>query len=117
MRLTFLVCGAALALAGCGGGDQSAENAGASSELSAENFVVNDITAIDAVTADAANMAADVNYMEALENLSGNEGGERSARRPAATTRPRSAPPSREPEEPATNTSTGPAETSSNSTE
>jgi hypothetical protein len=30
--------------------------------LAAENIVSNDVTAIDAVTGDAANMAADVNY-------------------------------------------------------
>ena len=32
--------------------------------LTAENIVSNDVTAIDAVTGDAANMAADVNYTE-----------------------------------------------------
>ncbi len=36
--------------------------------LSAENIVSNDVTAIDAVTGDAANMAADINYTDTSDN-------------------------------------------------
>ena len=43
--------------------------------LGAQSIVSNDVTAIDAVTGDASNMAADVNYLEPLngeENAGGN---------------------------------------------
>jgi hypothetical protein len=66
--------------------------------LTAENIVSNDVTAIDAVTGDAANMAANVNYIE-TENLLGNE-----ANSVSAATKPR---PNREPTpkpKPTTNT-------------
>jgi hypothetical protein len=36
--------------------------------LTAENIVSNDVTAIDAATGDAANMAADVNYLDTRDN-------------------------------------------------
>ena len=38
------------------------QHANVDENLTAENIVSNDVTAIDAVTGDAANMAADVNY-------------------------------------------------------
>ena len=52
-----------------------AENmANADQSLAAENIVSNDVTAIDAVTGDASNMAADVNYTAEInvENATGN---------------------------------------------
>ncbi len=61
MRAPHLITASlALALAACGpkAPTQQAENADQS--LTADNIVSNDITAIDAVTGDAANMAADV---------------------------------------------------------
>ena len=60
MRAILLLAGAALALAGCGNNDQSDKTQNVDENLTAENIVSNDVTAIDAVTGDAANMAADV---------------------------------------------------------
>jgi hypothetical protein len=74
MRVPLLIALAALSLGGCGKGAQTENAASAEEALSAENIVSNDVTAIDAVTGDASNMAADVNYTEELnvENASGN---------------------------------------------
>ena len=59
MRVLILFAGA-LALAGCGNNDQTDNTQNVDENLTAENIVSNDVTAIDAVTGDAANMAADV---------------------------------------------------------
>ena len=62
MRALILIASAGLTLAAC---DKSAtaDNAvNASDDLAAQTISANDTTAIDAVTGDAANMAADVNY-------------------------------------------------------
>ena len=60
MRIPIII--AALALASCGGG-QEANNAAVAEEMSADEVgPVNDATAIDAATGEAADMAADVNY-------------------------------------------------------
>lgn len=72
MRILILI--ASLALASCGG-DQAANNAAVTEEGdSAQVGPVNDITAIDAATGEAANMAADVDYSfnEADMNQAGN---------------------------------------------
>jgi hypothetical protein len=70
MRALLLIAGAALALVGCGNNDQTDKSRNADENLTAENIVSNDVTAIDAVTGDAANMAADVdtNYGGLDEN-------------------------------------------------
>ena len=60
MRLLILFAGAALSLAACRNNDQVDNTTNVDENLTAENIVSNDVTAIDAVTADAANMAADV---------------------------------------------------------
>jgi hypothetical protein len=60
MRAILLIAGVALALGGCGNNDQTDKTQNADENLTAENIVSNDVTAIDAVTGDAANMAADV---------------------------------------------------------
>ena len=60
MRALILIAAAVLALAACGKNDQAGSNANVDDDLTAENIVSNDVTAIDAVTGDAANMAADV---------------------------------------------------------
>jgi hypothetical protein len=60
MRSLLLIAGVALALAGCGRNAQNDNNQAAGENLTAESIVSNDVTAIDAVTGDAANMAADV---------------------------------------------------------
>ena len=76
MRTLLLIAG--LALASCGG-NETANNAAVSEGASAEQVgPVNDATAIDAATGEAANMAADVNYTfnedvnETANNAAGN---------------------------------------------
>jgi hypothetical protein len=98
MRFLILAATAALSLAACKNNDQHDNNMNVDENLTAENIVSNDVTAIDAVTGDAANMAANVNYIE-TENLLGNE-----ANSVSAATKPR---PNREPTpkpKPTTNT-------------
>lgn len=68
MRLLILTAGIALSLSACGKHDQREAATNADEGMTAENIVTNDVTAIDAVTADAANMAADVNYMMPVDN-------------------------------------------------
>ena len=68
MRSLSLIAAAALVLGGCGRNAGEANNAVQSDAISAANIVSNDVTAIDAVTADAANMAADVPVDENLGN-------------------------------------------------
>jgi hypothetical protein len=62
MRVLILFAGASLALSACGKNDQAGTSQNAADGLTAEKIVANDVTAIDAVTGDAANMAADVDY-------------------------------------------------------
>jgi hypothetical protein len=71
MRAT-LILAAALALSACGNNDQTDNTQNIDENLTAENIVSNDVTAIDAVTGDAANMAADVdmNFGNLDENTS-----------------------------------------------
>jgi hypothetical protein len=69
MRALILLAGAALALASCGRNGQADQALNADETLTADDIVANDVTAIDAVTGDAANMAADMNYEELDENL------------------------------------------------
>ena len=71
MRTLILI--AALGLAACSGND-TANNQAVSEEAGAAAIgPVNDITAIDAATGEAANMAANVNYtFEDLGNETGN---------------------------------------------
>src|SRR5438132_11092620 len=76
MRLPLLIALAALSLGSCGKGNQAENMANADQGLAAENIVSNDVTAIDAVTGDASNMAADVNYTEEL-NTPENAGAEK----------------------------------------
>ena len=88
MRRLILLAGAAVALSACGSDQQSENNVNVDQALGAENIVANDITAIDAVTAAAANMAADVEVgNELIANLDGNAAAER-PRRPGTSTRP-----------------------------
>jgi hypothetical protein len=59
--LTLIAACLALAapLAACKNNDQTDNTSNVDENLTAENIVSNDVTAIDAVTGDAANMAAD----------------------------------------------------------
>jgi hypothetical protein len=116
MRALILIAGAALALGGCGNNDQKDNSQNIDENLTAENIVSNDVTAIDAVTGDAANMAADVdmNYGNLGEN-----GAEPTSNEPAATATPsptkKSAPrPSRPAETNTTNTTSTAANAASN---
>ena len=109
MRLVIVSAGAALALAACGTNNQSANTANLDENLAAESIVSNDVTAIDAVTGDSANMAADVNYAAELANEPGNG---TNAAAPAARPSPRTPAPGKPPLETPT-----PANTSSNSAE
>ena len=68
MRALMLVAAAALALGACRNNDQTDNNQNIDENLTAENIVSNDVTAIDAVTGDAANMAADVDYSNLADN-------------------------------------------------
>src|SRR5437899_3705247 len=107
MRLPLLIALTALSLGGCGKGNQAENMANADQSLAAENIVSNDVTAIDAVTGDASNMAADVNYTADLnvENATGNERAPAipSPRRPAPGKPPLEQP---APSEPVTNNAT-----------
>jgi hypothetical protein len=69
MRLLILAAGTALALSACKNNDQHDNTMNIDQNLTAENIVANDVTAIDAVTGDAANMAADVNYTDVNTGL------------------------------------------------
>ena len=87
MRALILAAGAALALTACGNNDQTDNTQNVDENLSAENIVSNDVTAIDAVTGDAANMAADVNYQEFDNSVAASDSGNGSAQ--AAPPRPK----------------------------
>ena len=75
--MRILVIALAFALASCGG-EETANTAAVTEEGNpSELATVNDLTAIDAATGQAADMAADVNYM-LDENEFGEEGDENS---------------------------------------
>jgi len=111
MRLTIILA-TSVALAACGGKDQAATNQDAASGLTAEEIVANDVTAIDAVTADAANMAADtaIDVGNLDDSVDGGNAGAtaKSARKAAPTTTRRSEPAATPP--PAGNTATNATE-------
>jgi hypothetical protein len=99
MRALILAAGAALALGACGNNDQTDNTQNVDENLTAENIVSNDVTAIDAVTGDAANMAADVNYQD-FDNSVGTPSGNAAA--PARPQKPATKPSTaRPPDEPA----------------
>jgi hypothetical protein len=75
MRALMLIAAAlALPVAACGNNDQTDNTQNVDENLSAENIVSNDVTAIDAVTGDSANMAADsdINDLGNVANATGN---------------------------------------------
>jgi hypothetical protein len=93
MRAPLLLLAATLALAGCKNNDAADTTRNYDENLTAENIVSNDVTAIDAVTGDAANMAAESNIDEIPEANLDNSG---NAAKPAAN-RPPSKPRTDEP--------------------
>jgi hypothetical protein len=97
MRSYFIIALAALSLTACGKNDQAANTTNGDESMSAESITSNDVTAIDAVTGEASNMAADVNYTEELNALNavGNEA------KPSMSTPRRPTPEKPEPEQPA----------------
>ena len=108
MRPLILLAGPVLFLAACGNDGQAENTINADQGLSAESFSSNDVTAIDAVTGEASNMAADVNFVTELdEDLDADSGapakvGDNSSSTPARRpSRDRAPSESREPAEPA----------------
>jgi hypothetical protein len=96
MRALILTAFAALALSACGNNDQTDKTQNVDENMTAENIVSNDVTAIDAVTGDAANMAADVDYSNLADNSLDNMLNESSGAKPsakAAPTRPQASEP------------------------
>lgn len=95
MRFAMILAGVgSLALAGCGDKTDADAVANADTGLTAEHISSNDVTAIDAVTGEAANMAADVEFdVNATDESDGNAAApsNRTASGPS-TTRPRPVP-------------------------
>ena len=91
MRVPLLILAASLALAGCKNNDMHDNSSNVDENLTAENIVSNDVTAIDAVTGDAANMAADVdmNYGNLDENGAAQPSSEPNKVKPTAPKSPR----------------------------
>jgi hypothetical protein len=86
MRALILTAFAALALSACGNNDQTDKTQNVDENMTAENIVSNDVTAIDAVTGDAANMAADVDYSNLADNSLDNMLNESGSAKPSAKT-------------------------------
>lgn len=107
MRLLILAAAATLVLGACKNSNQHDNTMNIDENLTAEKIVSNDVTAIDAVTGDAANMAADVNYTEEA-NLGGNE-------TTAAAPAPRTKPPASAPRRPRVVRPTEPEQASNSS--
>src|SRR5256885_13706158 len=84
MRALIVIAGA-LAITACGTNGQAGNTQNLDENLTAENIVSNDVTAIDAVTGDAANMAADVdmNFGGIEQNGSAPESNQAKPSRPA----------------------------------
>ena len=99
MRPLILMTGLALALAACGKGDQANNTVNVDQAVMSDDLVANDVTAIDAVTGEAANMAADVdiNFTNAMLGGSNGTGSNGDSSKP----RPRSSEPRPEPSKPA----------------
>jgi len=88
MRALILVAVAALGLSGCGKKAQTDTNQSIAENLTAQSIVSNDVTAIDAVTGDAANMAADVDMNYGNLELNGAEATSNVPERRTARTAP-----------------------------
>ena len=104
MRAVFALA-ALLALSACRNNDQADNTQNVDENLTAENIVSNDVTAIDAVTGDAANMAADVDM-----NFGDLETNGAAASNDTGPSRPRPAKPAPAPEANSTANTTATAE-------
>jgi len=109
MRELILLGGAALALCACGSEQTAEERAAAERNVTSEVVATNDTTAIDAATGEAANMAADVDYLPEFANELGNDvEAEAAGNRATSTTGTRRSTPATRPraadDEPDTNT-------------
>jgi hypothetical protein len=79
---TLLIPVLALSVAACGKDGQENNNQAAGETLTADSIVSNDVTAIDAVTGDAAKMAADVDMnFGNLDRPEGNASSEDSSKK------------------------------------
>ena len=115
MRALILATAAALLVSGCRNSDQANTAQNIDDSLTADSIVANDVTAIDAVTGDAANMAADVDIAFTNDML---DGGNSSSKPSASKAKPASKPsapsgepkPSPAPEQPAANTTSNTTE-------
>ncbi len=103
MRPIVLIALTALALGACRDRGSADDAVDFNQNLTAENIASNDVTAIDAVTADAANIAADVDYTDTLNVPATNStdaakpavksGSAKPTAKPAPSATPRVAPP------------------------
>lgn len=82
MRALILIAGA-LVLAACSSHGPTDNTQNVDENLTAENIVSNDVTAIDAVTGDAANMAAESDINDIGNANVGNSGAMSSPTKPA----------------------------------
>lgn len=85
MRALILIAGF-LALGACSKNDQQDNSLNVDEDQVAQNIVSNDVTALDAVTGDAANMAAAAS-IEDVANLSNDAGNTQAVPRPTPETR------------------------------
>ena len=108
MRLLILIA-AVFALSACGKNNQAGTTQNADEGMTAESIVSNDVTAIDAVTGDAANMAADMNYGNLDENV-GDTSDSAQPSKPAAAKARKSAPSESSTAAPASTNTTGNSE-------
>ena len=115
MRALILVAGALLALSACRNNDQHDNTMNVDENLTSESIVSNDVTAIDAVTGDAANMAADINYTDSSDNSVSSLPSNGTTAMPKA--RPQKATATAAPAEPKTAPAPAPANTADNSAE
>lgn len=100
----ILLAGAALVVSGCGANDQADIAANADTGLTADKIMTNDVTAIDAVTGEAANMAADVDYSDLIDEDTDADGNTATN-----TSKPTSAKPATTPPKPAAKPAPKPA--------
>jgi hypothetical protein len=120
MRALILIAGAAVSLAACGNNDQAENTVNADQALTANSISTNDVTAIDAITGEAANMAADVDIAftnDMLDPPGNSAGGRARPRAPGADSTDRPGRPRAPAPRPAADEQPAPANSASNSTE